>query len=123
MLDQATLLSNFASNVVNGQAFANMKRINELFCFGRRRRIRGDDGIKQVITWVNKILSRYCLKVVRRGDRVRLARKHGILDVVRRWTAKGSYLEDSVGLLNQRPRPLSSEPDLGQALDAFIDDD
>ena len=122
VLDQATLLANFKSGVVGGQAFANLRRINELFGFGKRRRIHDGMEIKEVITWVNKILRQYSLAVVRRGDRIRLTRRNGILEVIRRRNERGTCFADSAGILNQTVKRWEPERGLGDHLDAFLDD-
>ena len=117
------LVANFARGVVAGSAFANRKRTNELFGFGKKRRIHEDMDVKAVITWANVVLRQFSLRLKRRGDRVRLLRENGILELIQRRNERGARYEDAEGLLHQPARePWQPRPGLGQVLDAFLDE-
>jgi hypothetical protein len=117
------LVANFVRGVVAGSAFANRKRTNELFGFGKKRRIHEDMDVKAVITWANVVLRQFSLRLKRRGDRVRLLRENGILELIQRRNERGARYEDAEGLLHQPARePWQPRPGLGQVLDAFLDE-
>ena len=80
--------------------FADVRRVNELFGFGKGRPIAKNTEVKQVISWANVILRQYSLRLVRRGEQVRLTREHGILELIRRRSTLGVRYEDAGGLLN-----------------------
>ena len=64
------------------------------------------------------------MRLRRRGDRVRLVRENGILELIQRRNERGSRYEDAEGLLHQPERePWQPRPGLGQELDAFLDDE
>ena len=53
----------------------------------------------------------------------KLTRMHGIIEVIRRRNDRGCRFQDADGILNQQVRQRAPSPGLGDALDAFIDDE
>jgi hypothetical protein len=124
VLAKDDLVANFANHLVTSPLFADVRRVNELFGFGKARPISTNTDAKQVITWANGILRQFSLRLVRRGEQVRLTRENGIVELIGRRNDKGYRYEDAGGLLNQPERaPWQPRPGVAQDLDAFLDDE
>jgi len=112
-VDEESFRANWVCNILDEPYFRRHKRINELFDLCKTNEIRKDWSLTRVVNWINRILERFSLKLVREGGVFQLEVLNELLELIRRKNFRGRFFQDRGNLLRQET--LQGDPFLDEA--------